>query len=350
MNHDQKLLMQKTTELQMSQTGHRTLEQCISPNPTRHNVDGDDLCLETRRGVIQQKSRSRELRSIAAKEMRGLNDCPERTLLLREIQDRVQDENNLEQSLQKEFIPQHGPAQFIGPRAFFVSPLFRVCKENSARKAAVLIELTPKGALQPIRYEGPELRQTDALVFLTLLHLLRDVKAKTAIRINPSEVCKAIFKGYDGPKRKKLQSHIFRLQKGLIIFQSFSVQLCLQFDFPKVGAWSVSLDPKIVELFSITPKTWLRMEPRLGLTNGLTTWLFSFIEAQTRLIPMQVEKLLNMCGSESTVKPFTKRLQIALEQLSNAKIIDGGWSIRRGELRWMKSKASDDFQRTAETQ
>jgi hypothetical protein len=345
MNHDSKQLTQHTTVLQRGLPGPQTIAECRLPEPILDTFDGNDLGLTTRRGVIEQKSRSIENRRLTSKELRGLNDGPEKASLFRQIRARTEHEWELEQSLQTEFIPQHGPSQFIGPRVFFVSPLFRVCKENSDRAPAVNIELSAPGALQRLRYEGPELRQSDALIFMTLLNMLRDFKTDTVVQIHPSAVCKAIYGGYDGPKREKLKTHIYRLQKGLVIFERTSVQLCLRFDYPKVGPWSVSLDPKIVELFSVSPKTWLRMEPRLRLSNGLATWLFSFIEAQTRLIPMQVKKLLEMCGSESQLKPFTYRLEVALEQLTAEKIINVGWSIRKGELRWMKSKDSVDFQR-----
>jgi hypothetical protein len=145
-----------------------------------------------------------------------------------------------------------------------------------------------------------------------------------------------------GTNAKKLQEHIQRLQKGLIILAGSSVQLCLRFDFPTVGAWTVGLDPKIVELFKVSPQTWLRLEPRLALSSGLTTWLFSFVEAQTRLIPMQLKVLREMCGSKAEEKGFCNRMREALKQLAGSNIIDPGWKIRRGELHWRKPNKMGD--------
>ena len=250
------------------------------------------------------------------------------------------EEDILEGHLSNAFIPQHGPTQLLSPRAFFVSPLFRVRRDNDARADSIKLDLpisTTKGWL---RYEGPELRQSDGLVFLALLHMLRDVQVGTAVSIQPVAVCRALFGGYDGHLRNKLRDHIQRLQKGLIISDHFSVQLCLCFDYPTHGSWTVGLDTKIVRLFQMSPEVWLRMKPRMSLPNGLATWLFAYVESQTRLIPMSLMTLHQLCGSAASEKAFSNRMRDALKHLAAAKIIDDGWSVGGGTVRWMKLKAT----------
>lgn len=247
--------------------------------------DPDDEKL-TRGGVLQAKRRTEAHRADAFKEYRPLPLSPEKQALHREIQACAAEAQALERHLQNHFVPLHGPGQLISPRTFFVSRLFHVRSKNLARQKHLELTLPTPVGHSPIRYESPELRQCDSRVFLALLHMLRDVRVGTAVTLHAEPVCKALFGGYDGANRKRLRQHIQRLQKGLMIFETFSVQLCLRFNYPKTGPWTVSLDPQIVQLFRISPEVWLSAEDRLSLPEGLATWLYAYIASQTRLIPM----------------------------------------------------------------
>lgn len=296
----------------------------------------------TRRGVLAKKKSLAEQRTLVFAETKGMKASHEKNRLYKTIQDCAAEESLLKEHLVERFIPQHGPTQLLSPRAFFVSPLFRVRRDNEAREDSIKLDLPISATKGFLRYEGPELRQSDSLVFLALLHMLRDVQAGTAVSIQPEAVCRALFGGYDGHFRDKLREHIQRLQKGLIISGNFSVQLCLCFDYPKLGSWTVGLDTKIVRLFQVSPEVWLRMKPRLTLPNGLATWLYTYIESQTRLIPMSLATLRELCGSAASEKAFTNRMRVAMKRLAAAQIIEKGWSIRAGTVRWMKLRLTSD--------
>lgn len=293
----------------------------------------------TRRGVIANKQSLAAQRALAFEETRGMRASEEKYRLYREIQDCKAEEDLLEAHLQKGFVPQHHGEQLLSPRAFFVSRLFRV--KSTAMKLAKHIELTlPTAAGRPtLQYEGPELSQSDGLVFMALVHMMRDVQVGTAVSLQPEAVCTVLFGGYDGHTRKLLREHIVRLQKGLITSQHFSVQLCLRFDFPAVGPWTVGLDTQLVKLFQVSPEVWLRLQPRLALPTGLASWLFAFIESQTRLIPMQLSSLRELCGSNATEKAFSNRMRDALRKLAATGIIELGWSLKKGKVHWMKARS-----------
>lgn len=121
-----------------------------------------------------------------------------------------------------------------------------------------------------------------------------------------------------------------------IITDKYSVQLCLGFEYPKFGGWTVALHRHIVELFRVSPQVWLSMELRLSLPEGLTTWLYAYIESQTRLIPTKIPRLQELCGSDSGQRAFSNSLRLAMKELARRNIVEPGWSIRRGEVRWMK--------------
>lgn len=299
---------------------------------------GDDT--GTRQGVIDTKRSLESLRQMTFKETKGVLAGAEKNALYAEIRGYAEEAARLERHLEEDFVPIHGPGQFLSPRAFFVSPLFRVRNRNELRQKHLELELPAALGKLPIRYSGPELRQSDGLVFLALIHMLRDVRAGAAVSLHPEAVCMALFKRYDGNARRQLREHIQRLQQGLLIFDTFSVQLCQRFDYPKTGPWTVGLDKHITKLFAISPAVWLELEGRLSLPEGLATWLFSFVASQTRLIPMPLTTLKALCGSQATDKAFSNRMRDALKQLAQRGVIDTGWSAGNGQVRWRKLSKS----------
>jgi hypothetical protein len=294
----------------------------------------------TRAGVIAKKRLVDERRIFMFQEMRGMSPSPEKNRLYNFVQDCVLENQLLEEHLQDKFIPQHSSNQLLSPKSFFMSPLFRVRSISCKREAHLEFELPTSFGKPTIRYSGPELRQSDGMMFLCLLNMLRDVEVGTAVSLPPEATCLALYGRYDGHARAQLQETIRRLQRGLILFKEFTVQLCLRFDHPRFGPWTVGLDSQVVKLFRASPEVWLRMQHRAQLPEGLATWLFAYIESQTRLIPMQLNNLQTLCGSNAGKKGFTNRMRIALSNLTSVGVIDGGWSIKQGVVRWMKARTA----------
>lgn len=303
-----------------------------------HSDPGDDT--RTRQGVIDTKRRLELLREMTYKETRGVLAGVERNALYAEIRSYADEAARLERHLEENFVPLHGPGQFLSPRAFFVSPLFRVRSRSEPRQQHLDLELPTAVGKPIIRYSGPELRQSDGLVFLALIHMLRDVQAGAVVTLHPEAVCLALFGRYDGNARRQLREHIQRLQQGLLIFDTFSVQLCQRFDYPRTGQWTVGLDKHITKLFGVSPKVWFTLEDRLSLPEGLATWLYSFVASQTRLITMSLATLKALCGSEATDKAFSNRMRDALKQLAQRSVIDTGWLVGNGQVRWLKLSQS----------
>ena len=293
--------------------------------------------LNTRQCIISRKVELRSLTEDLSKEARGHPvNSPERNRLYRVIQEQHDEQSRLEDVLSTDFVPQHGPLQLLSPRAFFVSPLFRVASKRLTRERSVALELKNSQGEMVLRYNGPELRQSDGLVFMALLNLVRDVRAGERVSFNAEEVCRAVFGRYDGPTRNMLREHVQRLQRGLMEFAEFSVQLCLRFEYPKRGAWTVALDKDIVQLFHRSAEVWLELPKRQALPEGLTTWLYAFIESQTKLIPTSINTLRELCGSDANSESFPRTLRLALKELTEHTVIDDGWSMRGGVVHWRK--------------
>lgn len=294
----------------------------------------------TRRGVLKLKKFYTGHRDDTYQQMRSLPSSQEKNALSKIISDCADEERELERCLVEQFVPQHNDQQFLSPRAFFISPLFRVCSKALPRNKQLELCLPTMGGRAPVRYSGPELRQTDGRVFLALLHMLRDVQLGIKVNFQPESVCRALFHRYDGPSRALLRTHIQRLQKGLIISDHFSVQLCLSFEYPRLGGWTVALDPHIVELFKFSPEVWFPLQYRLELNDGLATWLYTYIESQTKLIPMRIARLRELCGSNAGDRAFTNSLRLALHHVAATGLIDTAWTLRGGQVRWLKKSRS----------
>ena len=290
-----------------------------------------------RAGIIERKRVFRLRRKECENLLRRKSTVPEeKSQLFAAINDCVQEEKHLEDLLQSDFIPQHSPRQFISPRTFLDSPLFRVASRSAPRQPACERLLGTDSHGFPIFYSGPELRQEDGLVFMSLVNSVRDLRAGTLAHFSPGDMCRALFNHYDGRSRKRLRSYILRLLKGQVRTHAFAVQLCSRFDYPSKGMWCVSLDPDIVKLFA-NANVWLDLKTRLELPDGLATWLYGYVEAQTRLIPIRIETLKQRCGTDSDNRAFTNLLRTALKHLNTHGLIDPGYQLKDGQLRWRKS-------------
>lgn len=310
------------------------------PEVTLEGIDLQNRKL-LRRSVLKSKQDLAAQRGLLFDETRGLKPSAEKNSLYKCIQACTDEEHALEDHLTTRFMPGHGPDQLLSPRVFFESALFRVRRSSDARIAHLSFDFPNVTGRPRIRYKGPELGQSDGRVFLALLNIMRDVQVGTAATVQPAALCLALYGRYDGPARKMLFETICRLQQALIVYDTFSVQLCGRFDYPKRGPWTVALDGQLTKLFLASKEVWLRLQPRLSLPEGLATWLYSYIESQTRLIPMSLTSLQALCGSKAGPKAFVNRMRDALGHLSSADVIDSGWSLKNGTVRWMKARRGD---------
>lgn len=291
--------------------------------PTR-----EDLLLRKQQQRLNRKDIMSEARDKALpQEIRGQ--------LMNEVRRACDEERHLEEELQRSYIPQHGPRQFISPRVILRTALFRVASRSAARKPEIDLTLADDTQNGLIRYVGPELRQTEGLVFMALLHMLRDLPVGTAATFHPKALYISLFGHYDGRARPRLAAAIRRLLRGQITTKHYTVQLCHRFDHPARGPWTVAIDPDIVRLFACS-KVWLDIGTRVSLPEGLATWLYGYIESQSRLIPTSVAQLRNLCGTEASQTAFINSLRIALAHLNAHGVIDSGYKISAGSVRWRK--------------
>jgi hypothetical protein len=281
-------------------------------------------------------------RNALAELTQELGDCSlspdERATRFREVNSIRAEADWIESVLKSSFVPQHGELQLISPEHLLVNRLFNVRSKQTPRERMLSFDIT-KGENVVCTYEGPELRQSEGHVFMTLMNLTRDFKVGTEVSFEPGEMCRAMSGYYDGKSRQRLRDAIKRLMHAVITFPEFSVHLVQRFNHPSSGTWSVVLDNDIVRLFQKSSYIWLDAPTRRALPEGLATWLYGYVRSQSRLIPTSVASLREMCGSEAkSDETFQRRLYTALNALALQEIVDTGWSIRAGNVYWRKPR------------
>ena len=55
-------------------------------------------------------------------------------------------------------------------------------------------------------------------------------------------------------------------------------------------------------------------------------------------MPVRVDVIRSLCGSEAINVAFERQLRRALHQLVAADVLDPGWSVAQGTVRWMKAR------------
>ena len=249
-----------------------------------------------------------------------------------------QELRSLEEQLSNQYVPFHYQDQLISPRSLFVSPLFAV-KNNKTSRVEYMEKDIPVEWHGTLKYSGPELRQSDALVFAGLINKAQEFQVGAGVSFDVEEFCLQLFGHYDGHIRQRLKEHIVRLQSAVLQFSTFSVQLCLRFEHPSDKHWSVALDPELVFLFK-ERYTWISLNRRKSLREGLTTWLYAYISCQKVLTKISIEQIRILSGSDAELRSFTNILRIALQELEENNIVSE-WKISRGYLTWIKTSNTE---------
>jgi len=75
-------------------------------------------------------------------------------------------------------------------------------------------------------------------------------------------------------------------------------------------------------------------------TDGLANWLYIHIESQTKLIPVRIARLRELCGSSAGDRAFTNSLRLARHHVAATGLIDTAWTLRGGQIRCLKKSRS----------
>lgn len=291
-----------------------------------HGFDSDRAQLKGIRGDVRKREAT--LVKLAKR-----NPSPsDSTALTLEIQ-RLQSElDNMEAQL----VPWHHDEQLLSPKSLLCTPLFGIAR--SGRRHAHVVLQIPHSSVCELTYQGPELRQSDGLVFMALLHLAQDFKPGRRVLFSPKALIASFGHQCGGSERQQLHQTIMRLQSGFLQGPDFRVQLLGYFSFPKHGDWSVGLDAKVMQLFEGVQPIWMDRRLRTELPPGLATWLLGYVRSQGILNPTSLSLLQSRCGSQAKPKNFAASLREALSILEHNQVVEPGWQVADGKLTWKKGE------------
>jgi len=233
-------------------------------------------------------------------------------------------------------LPIWGEAQRGLPNSLARGALFTSVRDNSTR---LYFEGAPVATLSGIElhYRGQELRQDDASVFMTILHLARHFPLGQEIPFTAYSMLKELGWSINSKEYQHLRQCIDRLSATSVRVTAdrgrtgYGGSLVRQFVWRdsagvQLSHWKVWLEPEIVRLFGEQAFTIFEWGQRrlIGGRASLALWLHSFLCTHAEPIPMSVEKYHQLSGSKSkNLFHFRARLILALQKLKDAHFLAG---------------------------
>lgn len=223
------------------------------------------------------------------------------------------------------------------PNELFRMALFNAGNSKQPRRC-LSDELLPSSD-RTIRgtYTGEELRQTDLLVYLQVLHLMRGKPLGQFVEFTAYSMIQQMRHTNSKPNaahRQRLLASLLRLQRGVLSVRSprfageVSLPLIAKFETRdstsggELAKWRVALDPKMALLFGKSSYTLLDWEQRLQLSAGLASWLHGYFASHAVPGRVKLSTLQRASGSQTVAsRKFAQLVRAALEELKVAKFL-----------------------------
>lgn len=224
------------------------------------------------------------------------------------------------------------------PNSFARGALFTAAKHGKGTSKREFFEgkvITSLGGLH-IEYQGQELRQDDASVFMTLLHLGRGLKLSlegAPIYFTAYSMLRELGWSQNSDEYEHLRECCKRLQATSVVVstpseagsEGYSGSLLRSFAWKdergkQLSQWVVLLEPTIAKLFSENTFSLLEWgeRKRIGGRSPLALWMHSFLCTHREPIPMSVTKYYELSASRSKdLSDFRARLKLALQKLQD---------------------------------
>lgn len=198
-----------------------------------------------------------------------------------------------------------------------------------------------------LRYRGQELRTDDEDVWLQITHLARVQPLEEWVKFSPYSILKAIGWPTNGIHYKRLRVHLERLQATVLMVTSkrlgvtVSISLVRRFECVAEGKplerWRVWLEREMRMLFGSHSFTQLEWERRKALTP-IAKRLMDFFSSHREPWPVKVDKLREMCGSETkTLTKWRQQVDQALNQLVQVGFL-ADWKMDQHDRACVKRK------------
>lgn len=200
-------------------------------------------------------------------------------------------------------------------------------------------QIAALGGIQ-VFYTGPRLDQGDLDVWESILHILRDKDLGTECRTTSYALLKMMGLSDTGRNRDILEARITRLRANAVAIRQG------RYDYigglleraardEETQEWVIVLDPNMRALFTPDQFTMIQWGVRRALSGQpLAQWLHGFYSSHAAPLPIKVETLYKLSGSEAgELWIFTQKLKKALDAVARACAAAGetfGWRIEDG--------------------
>lgn len=212
------------------------------------------------------------------------------------------------------------------PNPFIRSGLFSV--KNSDDRDFMQRMTVASLSNYSVTYTGIELVQEDLSIWLALINLARDQPMSDSVYFTGYSLIKDLGWTMNKKSYIRVQEAIARLKvTGIEIAfnnggEGYTGSLIRDFAWTATDSngnarWMVSFEPRVFVLFLQDTTTLLEWQTRklIGSRATVALWLHSFYSSHRDPIPMGVEKIFELCRSESSLSSFRHTLRRSLEKL-----------------------------------
>lgn len=212
------------------------------------------------------------------------------------------------------------------PNSILRSSLFGVVKKGR-RNHCYEIEVPSSGSLKVI-YTGMRLDQADLDVWEQCLSLAKENGLGTRIWFSANSFLKAIGRPVGNSQHLWLKKALKRLGAAQVeIIEGdrsyFGTLIQDGFRDEKTDQYIIKLNPQLSKLYGANHWTRIQWDERHTLNKKyLAQWLHGFYSSHKEPYPMKVEKIRELCGSETKdLSKFRQSLRKALKQVQGVT----GW-------------------------
>lgn len=175
-----------------------------------------------------------------------------------------------------------------------------------------------------ITYNGEQLNQDDFDLWQVLIHFGFITNKAFEFKVTAYAILKALQKADTGQNRRRLKAQLGRLRGTALTIKTGSIiyigglidEACKD----ENGAWSISINQKISDLFGPHHFTQLSRAVRYELSGKqLALWLYGFYSSHKKPYEYKVETIHDLCGSEAALmSDFKKDVIKALKCVQKA--------------------------------
>lgn len=188
-----------------------------------------------------------------------------------------------------------------------------------------------------VYYTGEELQQDDLRVMLALVQLREGQLATRAITMTPRDFCVKMGRAANSDSVKSLSASLIRLQRarvrvvnpktGGVSMYSFISDV----DMQERGSWKVWLSERLADLMH-GQLTYLDKVTRLGLSDGLESWVYQLIMSDACFAPFLLADLREWSGMEAySQAEFNRHLKARLGKMKELGVVEKA-SYRSGRV------------------